>query len=409
MGNNNFPCASGSVAAQAAGALNSPPDSPSSGVDQADGSKVVTFDTTKMHSSTVFAVCYAETDGTHTDSWVDTGLRLTVSKIIVHYGPYSTSFPVRQWLSPNVMPAINRMPQVADAIITYVGELADAKYIAMVDASLNGNNPCVDAAVAGAAADTLHSGAVTAATGTQAATIPQATGKLLDATKTFTICYAETSGSDTDTSWRDSYVRVRISKIHTFSAHSVAHKTNGSLAKTPALEITYAGSLAASMWVSMVDATLNSNFPCASGTVAAAPAEAAVYSPPNGTSSGVDQADGSKVVTFDTTKMHSSIVFAVCYAETDGTHTDSWVDTGLRLTVSKIIFHYGPYSTSFPVRQWPSSNVMPATNRMPQVADAIITYVGELADAKYIAMIDASLNGNNPCVNAAVAGAAADT
>ena len=189
--NSNFPCASGTVAAAPAEAsVYSPPNGTSSGVDQADGSKVVTFDTTKMHSSTVFAVCYAETDGTDTDSWVDTGLRLTVSKIIFHYGPYSTSFPVRQWLSPNVMPAINRMPQVADAIITYVGELANARYIAMVDASLNGNNPCVDAAVAGAAADTLHSGAVTASG--KAATIPQATGKLLDATKTFTICYAET-------------------------------------------------------------------------------------------------------------------------------------------------------------------------------------------------------------------------
>merc|ERR1712100_494864 len=294
---------------------------------------------TKMHSSTVFAVCYAEVNGDENDSWTDTGLRLTVSKIIFHYGPYSTSFPVRQWPSPNVMPATNRMPQVADAIITYVGELANGKYIAMVDASLNSNNPCVNAAVAGAAADTLHSGAVTASG--KAATIPQATGKLLDATKTFTICYAETSGSNTDTSWRDSHVRVRISKIHTFSAHSVTHKTYGSLAKTPALEITYAGSLAASMWVSMVDATLNSNFPCASGTVAAQ-AAGALNSPPNSPSSGVDQADGSKVVTFDTTKMHSSTVFAVCYAETGGTQTDSWVDTGLRLTVSKIIFYYGP-------------------------------------------------------------------
>merc|ERR1712100_327782 len=192
---------------------------------------------TKMHSSTVFAVCYAETDGTDTDSWVDTGLRLTVSKIIFHYGPYSTSFPVRQWLSPNVMPAINRMPQVADAIITYVGELADAKYIAMIDASLNGNNPCVDGGTAAGFADSQHSGRQVAVGA--AVTIPQATGKLLDATKTFTICYAETSGSNTDTSWRDSYVRVRISKIHTFSAHSVTHKTYGSLAKTPALEITY--------------------------------------------------------------------------------------------------------------------------------------------------------------------------
>merc|ERR1712205_99880 len=125
------------------------------------------------------------------------------------------------------MPAINRMPQVADAIITYVGELADAKYISIVDASLLSNNPCANAAVAGAAADTLHSGVVTAAAGTKAATIPQATGKLLDDTKTFALCYAETSGSTVDSTWRDSYVRVRMSKIETFSSHQVSHKTDG--------------------------------------------------------------------------------------------------------------------------------------------------------------------------------------
>ena len=213
--------------------------------------------------------------------------------------------------------------------------------------------------------------------------MPQGSGNLLDVTKTFAICYAETSGSNSDSSWRDSYVRVRVSKIETFSAHLVAHKTYGSLAKTSALEITYAGTLAASMWVSMVDATSNSNFPCALGTNAAQSAGAAA-SPPTSPSSGVDQADGSSVVVFDTTVMDTSLTYAVCYAETGGAATDSWTDTGLRLTVSKIVVYYGPESTSFARRQWHSPNVMPAINRLPRVANAVVTYVGELATNKYI-------------------------
>ena len=205
------------------------------------------------------------------------------------------------------MPAINRLPRVANAVVTYVGELATNRFISFVDASLNSNNPCVDAPTAAATADTQHSGAITASG--KEATVPQASGNLLDVTKTFAICYAETSGSTSDSSWRDSYVRVKASKIETFSAHLVAHKTYGSLAAVSTLAVQYAGSLAASMWVSMVDATSNSNFPCALGSNAAQSAGAAA-SPPTSPSSGVDQADGSSVVVFDTTVMDTSLTYA---------------------------------------------------------------------------------------------------
>ena len=146
--NSNFPCADGSVAAAGADSLHS-------GVAQGSSS-VVTYDTTGMSTAKTFAACYTEGDGTSGASWVDSAIRLTVSKIIFHYGPYSTSFPVRQWLSPNVMPAINRLPQVANAIVTYTGDLATNKYLSIVDSALNSNNPCVDAATAGAGADSTH-------------------------------------------------------------------------------------------------------------------------------------------------------------------------------------------------------------------------------------------------------------
>ena len=76
------------------------------------------MNTTKMSSSIRFAVCYAENTGDATDSWKDTGIRLFVSKIVIDYGTRSTSFPVREWHSPNVLPAINRMPQVAGVVVS---------------------------------------------------------------------------------------------------------------------------------------------------------------------------------------------------------------------------------------------------------------------------------------------------
>ena len=79
-------------------------------------------------------------------------MRLTVSKIVLQYGPASTSFAVREWSSPNILPGINRLPQVAGMVVTYYGELAVTKWLSFVDASLNSNNPCVDAPTAAAVA-----------------------------------------------------------------------------------------------------------------------------------------------------------------------------------------------------------------------------------------------------------------
>jgi hypothetical protein len=368
---------------------------------------VVTIDTTKMSTSLTFALCYAESNGLAADTWTDTGIRLTVSKIILRYGPASTSFPVREWHSPNIMPAINRLPQVTNAIVTYYGELVNYKWLSFVDAALNSNNPCVDGTIPTADEDTTHSFALRAQTGTKNVIVPQ--GTLLDVSKTFAVCYAEVDGTATDSTWRDSYVRVKISKIETFSSHSITHKTDGSIAKTSALKMTYGGSHNFNRWVSLVDKTLNNNFPCALGSVAAT-AAAALASPPTSAYSGVVRAGlADKDVIIDTTKMSSSLTFALCYAESTGLAADTWTDTGIRLTVSKINLKYGPASTSFPVREWHSPNIMPAINRLPQVAARQVTYYGELDNYKWLSFVDAALNGNNPCVFGAVAAATADS
>ena len=82
---------------------------------------------------------------------------------------------------------------------------------------------------AGHAADTTHSGKVGAGVGTSVGTIPQAT--LLDETKVFTVCYAESTGDNTDRTWRDSYIRVRMTKLTSLSHHGVTHLTNGQIAR----------------------------------------------------------------------------------------------------------------------------------------------------------------------------------
>merc|ERR1712196_287895 len=142
--------------------------------------------------------------------------------------------------------------------------------------------------------------------------------------------------------------------MENIAAHSVTHLTEGHIARVGSteltwdgsqyvttavahLELTYAGTLASDKYVSLVDDTLNSNFPCADGSVAAAGADSQ--------HSGVAQGSSS-VVTYDTSGMDTSKTFAACYTEGDGTSSASWVDSGIRLSVSKLTaIEYGTYSS----------------------------------------------------------------
>ena len=61
----------------------------------------------------------------------------------------------------------------------------------------------------------------------------------------YAVCYAETSGLSSDATWRDSYVRFKITKITSISinaqklAASYAFKVSGHLPNIADLQITY--------------------------------------------------------------------------------------------------------------------------------------------------------------------------
>ena len=105
--------------------------------------------------------------------------------------------------------------------------------------------------------------------------MPQ-TGALLDETKTFALCYALSDGSNADRTWRDSYVRVKFTKLASLAAHGMVFTTNSGVAReggitehihnaviTPVqkfIGMTYSGPLPANTsYASLVDQTLNAN------------------------------------------------------------------------------------------------------------------------------------------------------
>ena len=246
----NLPCATGSIAAASA-------DTQHSGSKEAS-TRTITVATTGMSTAKTFAVCYTEAVGDDSATWTDSGIRVVLSKVTsISYGA-----PARTMTSANMMSATNSIPQITNVQLTYSGDLANNKFISLVDSTLNSGDPCnADDAtfVAAASADATHSGKVQAGGNDKAVTIPQST--LLDAAKIYAVCYAEINGLTTDTTWADSYIRLKISKVYSVSSHAVTTYTSGQLARTAALLVTYAGSLAANRWVSLVDQTLGPNFP----------------------------------------------------------------------------------------------------------------------------------------------------
>jgi hypothetical protein len=197
--------------------------------------------------------------------------------------------PVKTMTSTNTAAAINRLPQVADMVLTYTGDLEAYKWLSLVDSTLNYDNPCLTGTVAAVAADSYNSGAQRATSGTRAVNIPQAAGDLLSEFKSYAVCYAETDGTTSDSTWADSYIRMKISLVQSISSHLLTHTTYGHIASVGSsevgwdgtsytdkavtdLKLTHAGTLSTAKWVTLVDSTLNTIFPCADGNVAAATA-----------------------------------------------------------------------------------------------------------------------------------------
>jgi hypothetical protein len=135
---------------------------------------------------------------------------------------------------------------------------------------------------------------------------------------------------------------VKIETFENFAAH---------VTKETSRQISYAGSLS-SGFVSLVDHTLHSGFPCQLGAVAAATPDEGHSGPVSAT---------NQLVEMDTTVLGANRTFAVCYTEGNGTTTATWKDSGTRIQASASRIQYGPSSTSFPVRTFESTNVMAAT------------------------------------------------
>jgi len=437
-----FPCADEATAEAGTDAQHTGPVQ--AGLDN----KIVNVNTQDLQRATsqldttiqTYAICYTDGNITATSTnWQDSGIRVTITEVYEvlfasgHTGPPTKADTMPRHMSSNFL-STNRLPQAAAQTLTYRThatstlteyssiEYGNQKWLSVVDASLNGADPCVVGTVAAAAADSLHSGAQQAGATDKAVSIPQDTllmASNLGVEKEYAVCYAKETGLFNDASWRDSYIRLRISKVVSIAALGTVHKTVGQIPNTAAvrsMQFTYEGSLAGSTHLSLVNSAKNDNFPCAkkmaeglANTILHTPATAADCATSatctTGEFSGVHQGSAGKVVTtFDTTGLSTAIHFALCYAENGGSNSDtSWTDSGIRLTVPKV--HSVTYDSGYEgaedrvMTSYPS-----ATNRLPRKVNVQWTYNGDMVVNKHISIVSAALNNGNACLNPAVAG-----
>lgn len=193
----------------------------------------------------------------------------------------------------------------------------------------------------------LHSGAVQAPSGSRTVVIPQrydgggsTVRNRLDYTKTFAVCYSTATGSDgsiTDGNWRDSYIRVTLSKIKTLAMLHTGYPnskvnitTIGTFANVPSLELQWDGSLLYDQYIKLTAASANTDAPCDKSMHDGTGLTTEVTTPT------LRSLSASKRVTFDTASIANpnqvTGFFAVCYATGTGIQTDTtWRDSGIRL------------------------------------------------------------------------------
>jgi len=408
-----------------------------------------------------YAVCYSEdtslgaaNSGTY---WVDSGIRVTVSDVyeikLASGLTGSAVTPTKEDTRPRHMSSYylgtNVIPASATAEVTYSTHSTSAlmttgKYFSLVSSLEGSTNPCTFKAVAGTQTAAARYSGVKTATGSTIAV--DTTG--LSATKmVFRLCYAHVSGSAADTTWRDSFIRIQISKISHLTVLGQTIKTVGQLPNTLAqvgklnqpanvaaagFKFEYAGTLANNKWVSLVDAGSHA-FPC-DQTRATAVATA--------TNSAPKQAGGSdKVVTdLDTNTLTGTLsarttandarshstpgaalawgdttlgALAVCYHDGasvisafTGT-TQGWADSGLRVTVTKLstLTMTSGYTDPYETYTRYMTATPAATNRIPRIANVAMSYQGTLAASMKIALVKQSSNSNQPCVNPSITAA----
>jgi len=400
--NSNDPCASGAEATGVA-------SSQRTGVSHAVGN-LFTFDTTGLDATKAYSLCYAEIDGAANDTWVDAAIRLTVPEI------HSLTMPSGYvGVAPKVMTSsvtvtdmqvlengANKLLQQANVVMSYVGILAGYKSLSIVDATYNSNDPCVDSSIttlAPAATGSTNSrrvsGVVNGSSTGKVFSIPQAAGNLLDQSKEFAVCYTAGDGTSGAT-WKDSYIRMKITKMESLEVMKVIHRSAGMLPRTASshqMAFTYAGAaLGDGLFLAIVDETMNNYQPCV-------PASAPLSSPDTQRTGAVQAASGTKIARgLHTLNFVATSLYAVCYAEGEGTTADStWRDSGIRVRVPKVETIV-PCASTFntPAKHMGSQPL--TSNRIPRISDQYYRHTGTLGTNKFFALVEHSINTYNPCV-----------
>lgn len=286
--------------------------------------------------------------------------------------------------------------------------------LVLVENSANYGEPCLMASANASSSFSVNasSGMVTLSTDS----IDSSSGS---APISYTICY---NGSGvgvgvTGTRWYNSFIQVSISQITSVGHHNLLHYTQGHTASSDAVGMRYHGSLAVNAILSLVDEELSCN--------TAASSISQTYpgmSHATGQTSGLQTAAG-KQVTFNTRYLDVHKNYAVCY----GTDSNVMYDSGIRLTVStvsRLEYNYDQYTAyssiatgqfarymySYNVAQLGcgsdscGSDTGPApTNRLPTPGGdrKFAMYGPNMLSKEAVAIIvDASKNGNNPCMDA---------
>lgn len=193
-----------------ADAANRPADSTHSGVLYAENLKsIMLLQHVLMLSRKIFAVCYAEVDGGSFDTtWVDSGIRVTFSEITA----------VSSHLVSHL--TYGSIAKVDGLQLTYSGTHVAGGWLSLVASSLNGGSPCADASFPEtvraecwpptdpSCSTSQYSGPALAPAGTRTAVF-NTLSLLDDHYLSFAVCYK----NSTESSWRDSSIRLYISKL----------------------------------------------------------------------------------------------------------------------------------------------------------------------------------------------------
>jgi len=379
--NSYHPCATGAMTTGVNGT------GPSSEKIGASGTFVV--ETQHLSPVNVFAVCYSRDSGV---TYEDAGIRLTVPQIqSISYGTpvrilkADTCFSgasefglpragggeiANCYASVSMTSKRNsQLPQSHQMHLIYNGHssyspLPDGYLIRFVDHELGHNDPCCTGAVDGTVDSKqwtvdgtvdphswsngtvdrrLSTASLMTATG-RTATVNLPEGYFMDYTKTFAVCYSSgTNLNVKDMQWRDSFVRVTWSHIHTLKIHkdqNMAITTKGMIPAVAQLRIEWAYSSLSmpegdnsnhhSPWLRLTAENQNGGFPCEKEN-----ADQVVGV--NSTNSKQVLNPTNEFVNLDTSLLGSSTgvhSFAVCVATGNGTIADAtWEDSGLRVRV----------------------------------------------------------------------------